>query len=273
MRLFLAFVLYATQLSATTVTPSLFGTPTTTTPIVTGSSAFTFSHVVPANGTNVVLFVQAFGTTTIGSEPASSITFNGVSLTLLKSSFVTNGALTHQSDLYYLKNPTAATANVIITYPGTVAQRGGNAINYSGVDQTIVFGATGSASIIASPANVTTSVTTTYANSLLLYDWEAYAIGAGGASYTKDASYTDRAFSGFTSAAAAGDMGEKSSTVAGVYTVATTFNNGGAAFSGCTQQLIEIVGVQLLAANGQRSPFFWNRQRPMKGPMLASGLR
>jgi hypothetical protein len=75
------------------------------------------------------------------NEDPTSVTFNGVSLTLL---FNTRGSTTGAGlQLYYLKAPPLTTANIVITMPGASVFMDAAAVSYSGVD-LISFDATSS---------------------------------------------------------------------------------------------------------------------------------
>ncbi len=89
----------------------------------------TFSHIVPSNKSNRLLVVS-FATAV--SAPATTVTYGGIAMTQISSGPVASTSINVQT--YYLVNPTAGTANVVITRSnsGSIV---GNAVNIANVNQ------------------------------------------------------------------------------------------------------------------------------------------
>lgn len=130
---------------------------TVTSSATTGSPAasLTFAHTC---ATGSVLFV---GVTQDNVAGDPSVTYNGVAMTKavsLSSSINTS--------IWYLTTPTTGSSqNVVITYAGSSFGTGG-AIDFTGVNTSSPIGVTGTN--LGSSTAVSTSVTTTTANSWLL---------------------------------------------------------------------------------------------------------
>lgn len=69
-------------------------------------------------------------------DSVSSATWNGVALTKLGHAAATNWA---RAELWYLKNPTPATANLVVNYSGSGFHKNLAAAVFTGVDQTTTF--------------------------------------------------------------------------------------------------------------------------------------
>jgi hypothetical protein len=91
----------------------------------------TFSQTIN-NNTNRLLTVQV---SPLDATAVSSVTFNGQSLTKLDSSINGNA----EADIWYLINPPATTANVVVTLAAN-KQFNAGAIAFYNVDQTTPFG-------------------------------------------------------------------------------------------------------------------------------------
>ncbi|MBS0495873.1 MAG: tandem-95 repeat protein, partial [Proteobacteria bacterium] len=100
-----------------------------------GASSLTWSHTV-ASGSEGMLMVNV---AVKGTSGATTVTYGGVSLTRLGT--ITNGSGVKQtSELWYLKAPTAGTANVVVTLPASNQAVAAGSTNFFGVDQTTPFG-------------------------------------------------------------------------------------------------------------------------------------
>lgn len=95
------------------------------------TTTLTFSHTV-GSGVRGILIVGV--STAIGTGQSHvSVTYGGVNMTLLVQDFGGGGA-----SLWYLVNPSAGAANVVITVGSNDAIVGG-AASYFGVDQSLPF--------------------------------------------------------------------------------------------------------------------------------------
>jgi hypothetical protein len=101
------------------------------------SASVTFSHTVPAGQTNGCLVVRVgWWSTTAG---ITSITFGGVTMTQVGLADPSTAG--DKAAIYRLVNPTASTANVVITFPANESHSGGaNALNLTDVHQTTPTG-------------------------------------------------------------------------------------------------------------------------------------
>ena len=100
-----------------------------------GASSLTFSQTVNS-GSDSILIVEVAVKGGSATDPVTSVTYDGQSLTLLGSA---NTANSMSADIWYLLNPTVGTANVNVTLNGSnhfVA----SATDYFGVNQTTPFG-------------------------------------------------------------------------------------------------------------------------------------
>jgi hypothetical protein len=98
-----------------------------------GSNTLTFSHTV-GSGSNTILIVEIADR---NASAVSSVTYGGVALTQLASE--QGVASTTQVDIWYLKSPTAGTANVVVTL-GASHEFVAGATSFFGVDLTTPFG-------------------------------------------------------------------------------------------------------------------------------------
>lgn len=121
-----------------------------------GSTNFNITgHTTDAGTDCLVVGVFWSGTTT---TTVSTITWNGVSLTLVPSSTATSAAVA-KVEWYYLLAPTIAGPATITITTSAAARGGAVAINYSGVHQTVPVGtaATNTGSATTTPSVVVSS--------------------------------------------------------------------------------------------------------------------
>jgi len=169
----------------------------------------TFSHTT-GSGSDRILLVGFVGDMLAGNDDVSSVTYNGVSMTLANK--VTAGG-SRYSYVYYLLNPASGAHNVVITFSSSHWIISG-AVEYSGV-QGIDVMTTNSTSPTAS--SLTTSVTTTTNNNWNVLFSQAQGIvqnAGSGATKRVEASNTFWAF--FDSNGAL--------TPAGSHSMTTTFS-------------------------------------------------
>ena len=103
--------------------------------VVSGATTITLALTV-GTGEALFVFVTSNGTT----ETISSVTYDGVALSVLVALFDSSGAgVKARNSLYGLHNPTTgASRNIIATYSGSGGYHGVFAATYSGVDTTSV---------------------------------------------------------------------------------------------------------------------------------------
>lgn len=134
--------------------------------------SMTWSHTVASVSNRVlVVGVSVYGTT------VSSVTYGGVSMTRL----VTKTQSPSIAELWYLKAPTAGTANVVVTLANSSGYAVGGAVSYYNVDQTNTWGT----AVTAGSTSTTPSVAVASATGELVVDtmsgassW-GYSVGAG----------------------------------------------------------------------------------------------
>lgn len=212
----------------------------------------TFSFTT-GSGSDRLLVVLAQSTCASCLNSVSSATFNSVALTKKSGSVRTGTSNTNvHTEVWYLVNPTAATtANIVISYTSSNANAYG-AIQYSGVDQTTIFGALTATSSATSPLSVT--LTTTLANSWVLNASGAYASTSG----TVDAAFSTRINQkdGFNVVSM---LSDKATTTVGGVPVQVAY----ADTPGITSIAIEILEAgAVVAAPSALSPYLLNGLRP-----------
>lgn len=156
-----------------------------------GGSSNTFSFTVNAGSDLLLLvFVGAEANSgNNGNDPVTGITFNGVALTKIDSQHtnVTPGGSGNSAEMWYLKNPDVTTANIVVSYTGTVDGDTVTAIEVTGADQTTPINTFLGAK--ANSANPSTNVTTTVDNCLV---FDILSGSGSGTTLTPDASQTER---------------------------------------------------------------------------------
>lgn len=118
-----------------------------------GVSSLTYSHTI-ASGSNTVLFV---GTTardaTPGNRPVTSVTFNGLALTKIREDVTGDNTVT--TGMWYRVSPDVTTANIVVTYTGTVATAVYSAAEaVDGADSTAIEAQNGANSTVSGPVTV-----------------------------------------------------------------------------------------------------------------------
>src|SRR5229473_2937496 len=142
-------------------------------------STLTWSHTAGSTP-NRILIVGVSNQNT--SRPVSSVTYGGTPLTRIGFQ---NGGTSNRMELWSLTAPSAGTANVVVTFSGSVDVVGG-AVSFSGVNQAAPLGAFAS----AQGSNVSPSVTVPSAAGQVVID--ALATNGDGSSATVGAGQTQR---------------------------------------------------------------------------------
>lgn len=137
---------------------------TTATP-GSNASSLTFS-VTTTSLTNSVLIVCA-GNEETGNGIPSSATFNGSAMTALNSSTV-GTTVDSSSRLFYMLNPPATTANVVITYSTTVDNTMGSAIQVANLAQQAPTNETTTNQLTGTSSPITSTISATPSNGIVV---------------------------------------------------------------------------------------------------------
>lgn len=134
----------------------------------------TVSSYTVSSGTNtaLVVFIGASDATE-ADRAISSVTWN--TSESLTAGVSTDGPATsnRRAAIYYLLNPTATTANIVVTFAGTVTSSACLAVSYQNVHQSSPIGDTDGVAA-GSGTSASRTLTTTAANSLVL---DAISVG------------------------------------------------------------------------------------------------
>lgn len=182
---------------------------------VTASSATT--SVTVNSGSDLLLLVAIH--VEVGGDSVSTVTWNGASLTELEKAFTLSWG---QTQIWYLKNPTPATGNLVTTFTGSVNARQ-VAYVFTGVDQTTTFrttqktgtGANGASSTLTVPSVASSD----YLVDALTVDATGHAIVAG-ANQTEE--YDDPVFSACDTGGST-QSGANGGDMSWTWTTGTTF--------------------------------------------------
>lgn len=149
-------------------------------------SSVTFAHIVSGSNRALVVFIGAYDPITPTDRVVSSITYGGVSLTLLRATPDGGGG---GLETWYLNAPATGTNNVVVTMGGITDDVSAHAASFTGVKQSgQPEAATYSLLVGTATATVTVGVLTT----------GSYIVGAAGANspnWIPDASQTEMQFS------------------------------------------------------------------------------
>ena len=140
-----------------------------------GGAGGTQSWAHTCTGNNLILFVVIWGDLSAGADDISSVTYNGIGMTLIGKINVTLGRWNY---LYYLAGPSPG-SNVVAITAGSTHYLGGESASYTGASQTGIpdSSATNSQTGSSSGSTLSTNLTTVanncwvltagYANSVL----------------------------------------------------------------------------------------------------------
>lgn len=107
-----------------------------------GQASNTWSHTIGTGDDRILIVTQkAFNNISPNNSIPTSITYDGSPLIKApNSAFFTDGSTFDLTvEIWYLVDPPVGTANVVVTYPGTVADSECGAASFFGVDQTPVI--------------------------------------------------------------------------------------------------------------------------------------
>ena len=225
----------------------------------------TFSHTVGA-GTDRLLLVTVL---TDGDEDVSSITYGGVALTqTIERDFGSDEGTA--VEIWYLKNATVGTANIVVSFASSVDPSYIRAENLTGVDQTTPIGATASA--VGDSDSISVNITTTTANSLI---FGAVALHGGDTDPFAPGSGITERWDGDTGSSGSNDIavwgGHRTTTVAGSYPFAAAADKD----DDWTVAVVEIRMAQAVqespAINIVKKVNGLEANTPATGPTLAVG--
>jgi hypothetical protein len=123
-------------------------------------STLTISNVVSTGCTNGLLLFKAGYYSGSGNHAFTSGTWNSQSLTRLNTNRVADFGNFSVTDIWYIKNPSAATSNLVMTADGNLAELIGFARTYCLVDQTTTFVDQGSGVFVVKNQSTTAALPT-----------------------------------------------------------------------------------------------------------------
>lgn len=127
-------------------------------------SSVTFSHAVGAAGKNRILLT---GTITESLDTAvSGVTFNGTALTKIHDAFDPGGGT--RVELWYLVNPAATTANIVVTWASSVTRAYAAGVSYTGVHQVHPINISAEETNVGDETSPSISITPTVGNTMLV---------------------------------------------------------------------------------------------------------
>lgn len=154
-------------------------------------SSNTFSFVVNSGSNNLLLVLVSAEANAgnNGNDPVTGITFNGTALTKVDSRHtnVTPGGSGNSAEIWYLIDPTVTTANIVVSYTGTVDGDAITAIQLTGAHQTSPIDAYNG--FKANSANPSNAITTIADNCLVI---DVLSGSGSGTTLTADVSQTER---------------------------------------------------------------------------------
>lgn len=191
--------------------------------LVNPATSITYAHT--CTGSNLILFVSAFGDVT--NDVVTGATYNGVSMSLVGKALPT-GAADRWVYLWVLVNPATGTHNVVVSASASIAIDS-DAVSYTGAKQS---GQPDASNTGANNQNsITISVTTVADNCWLVGGFRASTTGA-----TPGTGTTQR--QGSSGLYTADSNGAK--TPAGSYSL--IYNNGNSNFAGVVASIAPATG-------------------------------
>lgn len=140
--------------------------------VLAAQAAGTFVHTVGVGSNPILLVASAVrDPTSVTDTLITSATYGGTALTKIRRDTQTVTAPNESSEFWYILNPGAGSANVIINYTGSVDFITAGAISLFGVDQTTpIEGSAGNGGVggSATPETSNINITTANANEWLI---------------------------------------------------------------------------------------------------------
>lgn len=158
--------------SVASVNPAVLGTPSSGT--AASGTTLTISHTVNSTSANTVLTVIAMNATGIGP---TSATFNGTAM-----SVITTGVNNFYYTVFQLANPTATTANVVITWSVSSGHLAAGCVTVNGTSGISSVYATNSATSATATLNVSSTSS---------YDLILASVMSGAATHTQASTQTE----------------------------------------------------------------------------------
>ena len=124
-------------------------------------SSLTISHTVASGANRILIAAAVTRDSTDSDRPVTGVTFNATEVfTVAKAQILDANDIT--AELWRLVAPTETTANVVISFTGSVTQGAyGVTSNYTGVDQSTPIDATGGAGTTSDSPSTADIITTT----------------------------------------------------------------------------------------------------------------
>ncbi len=185
---------------------------------VSGTNILTYSHI--ASGNNRVLFVSAHlyqsGQGVATGDKLTSITYNGVGMTLIDKSLQTGTAYPRYAYLYGLVNPASGTNNVVVNASDNTNRIISYSVSYQGASQ-INQPDSHTVNTSANTTNITTNLTTNTDN-----DWMVSAAIAADTATSAGTNVTIRDNAQFT-----GAIGDNNAKITPPQSYPMTWNGAG----------------------------------------------
>ena len=161
--------------------PPVFDAQARTDSTVLGDTITNSGFTVANNANRVLIMVCSCDS----GPPVTGVTWNGVENF---SSAVTVANGTRRSEIWYLVNPTATTADIVTTWGSAIVQRGAGVYSYSNVDQASPIGVTNTATGTSTATTGTLTPTTLGSAILDIFVSDSIATPA---SYSLTAGWSD----------------------------------------------------------------------------------
>ncbi len=128
-------------------------------------TSITWSHTVTDNTNGILVIGVGIRNTGANTFGVQTVTYGGNSCTLIREDEFFNSA-SKSSALFYLVNPPTGTANIVVSFEGSIWRAIGYGTSYTGADTASPVGAhNGQAG--ATGNNPSTSITTSFDNSVI----------------------------------------------------------------------------------------------------------
>ena len=133
----------------------------------TNFTSLSWSHTIATIDSTILVVGVSWRNSGSNTHTVSSVTFNGVALTLVRKDEYFNGD-SKSSAIYYLVNPPSGAHTVQATFSGTVFRSVCGSISFTGVDQTNPINVHTGQTDATYNTNISTSITPTVANTVLV---------------------------------------------------------------------------------------------------------
>lgn len=130
----------------------------------TSASSTTFSHTVTGSNPALVVFVALTGT----AQTVSTITYNGVSMSLIGAISGVNGTVKPRLEAWGLSGPATGANNVVVTLSAANASWDAIAVSFTGTAAASTFDGLQTADHTGGLSSLSVTVTTGNANSMIV---------------------------------------------------------------------------------------------------------